>query len=315
MQYKDYYRLLDVPRTATEADIKQAYRRLARKYHPDVSKEPQAEERFKEVAEAYEVLKDPAKRARYDQLGSDWQAGQEFRPPPGWQPQWRSTTHRPQSAGGADFSEFFETLFGGITGFGGGSQDFRRRGEDIHQRLTISLEEARNGGQRKLQLNTPERDWHGRVQQRQRTLSVKIPAGVSDGQKIRLGGQGGRGMAGGDNGDLLLELRIQPHPLFTVSERDVSITLPLAPWEAALGTKVEVPTLGGSVSLTIPANARGGQRLRLRGRGLPGDPPGDQYVVLSIVNPPATSERARELFQQMSQELAFDPRASLWSRE
>jgi len=317
MQYKDYYRILDVPRTASEADIKKAYRRLARKYHPDVSKEPGAEERFKEVAEAYEVLKDPAKRARYDQLGNDWRAGQEFRPPPGWQ-QWqggRRRTYTTGTAGGADFSDFFETLFGGLSGGGFGQrQDFRRRGEDLRERLSITLEEALHGGQRTVQLSSPERDWHGQLQQRQRTLNVKIPAGVSEGSKIRLAGQGGRGMAGGDDGDLYLEIHIQPHPLFSVENRDVTLTLPLAPWEAALGARVEVPTLAGSVSLTIPANARSGQRLRLRGRGLPGNPPGDQYVVLSIVNPPVDSDRARELFQQLGRELAFDPRAALRNR-
>ena len=314
MQYKDYYRILGVPRTANEAEIKQAYRRLARKYHPDVSKEPGAEERFKETAEAYEVLKDPAKRSRYDQLGNDWRAGQEFRPPPGWQQSPGDQRRTYTAGGGADFSDFFETLFGGLGGGFGARQDYRRRGEDIHQRLSISLEEALQGGQRTLQLTSPERDWHGQLQQRQRTLNVKIPAGVGDGQKIRLGGQGGRGMAGGNNGDLYLEIHIQPHPLFSVSERDVTLTLPLAPWEAALGARVEVPTLSGGVSMTIPANARSGQRLRLRGRGLPGNPPGDQYVVLSIVNPPVDSERARELFQQLGRELAFDPRASLRDR-
>lgn len=314
MQYKDYYRILGVPRNAGDDEIKKAYRRLARKYHPDVSKEAGAEERFKEVSEAYEVLKDPARRGRYDQLGKNWQAGQEFRPPPGWQGWQGGPQPRAGRAGQADFSDFFESLFGGLGGGFGGRQDFRRRGEDIHQRLAITLEEARQGGKRTISLHSPEQDWHGQVQQRQRTLSVKIPVGVTEGQKIRLAGQGGRGTAGGANGDLYLEIHIQAHPLFSVDDRDITLTLPITPWEAALGARVEVPTLEGRVSLTVPANARGGQRLRLRGRGLPGNPPGDQYVVLSIVNPPVDSDRARELFQQLAQELPFDPRASLLNR-
>lgn len=314
MKYQDYYQTLGVAREASAEDIKKAYRRLARKYHPDVSKESHAEERFKEIAEAYEVLRDPEKRAAYDQLGGNWQAGQEFRPPPGWQSGPRRP-RRPDPAegfGGADFSDFFESIFGGAqgrSGFSGAHSGFQRTGESQTVPLDISLEEAYQGGQRALQVQTPERDASGRVITRTRTLNVKIPAGVTNGQKIRLSGQGGAGGGGGPNGDLYLEMKIKPHPLYAIQDRDITVELPLAPWEAALGGKVDAPTLGGSVTLNIPANAQNGQKLRLRGRGLPGQPPGDQLVVLRIVNPPVETEAARTLFQRMAQELPFDPRA------
>ncbi|HOB62641.1 MAG TPA: DnaJ C-terminal domain-containing protein [Candidatus Competibacteraceae bacterium] len=312
MKYQDYYQILGVARDASADDIRTAYRRLARKYHPDVSQEPNAEERFKEVAEAYEVLRDADKRAAYDQLGHNWKAGQDFRPPPGW----GGGPHgRPgPGMGGHDFSDFFESLFGGLGGRGGfggmgGRGGFASAGQDRTVALDITLEEAYQGGQRSLQLQSPERDANGQVANRLRTLNVKIPAGVTNGQKIRLSGQGNPGLGGGPNGDLYLELRIRHHPLYKVHGRDLTLELPLTPWEAALGCKVEVPTLGGSVTLNIPPNAHGGQKLRLRGRGLPGQPPGDQFAVLSIVNPPADSEAARELFQRMALELPFDPRA------
>ncbi len=309
MKYRDYYQILGVARDASAEDIKKAYRRLARKYHPDVSKEPGAEERFKEVAEAYEVLRDADKRAAYDQLGSNWKAGQEFRPPPGRQ----GGQGQPFSGGfgGRDFSDFFESLFGNVGGLGGfaGARGFQPAGADQTVPLEISLEEAYHGGSRALQLQVPERNASGQMTPRLRTLNVKIPAGVTTGQKIRLSGQGGAGSGGGPSGDLYLELTIRPHPLYKVRGRDITLELPLAPWEAALGAKVEVPTLGGSVTLSIPANARNGQTLRLRGRGLPGQPPGDQLAVLRIVNPPADSEAARELFRRMARELPFNPRA------
>lgn len=312
MKYKDYYQILGVNRDASEDAIKKAYRRLARKYHPDVSKESGAEERFKEVSEAYEVLRDAEKRAAYDQLGHNWQAGQDFRPPPGWQGGQRA---HPGGAGfsSRDFSDFFESLFGrgGFSGMGGFTErgSFAAAGQDQTVALEISLEEAHHGGSRTVQLQTPERDPGGRVVSRARTLNVKIPAGVTHGQKIRLSGQGGAGQGGGSSGDLYLEVSIKPHPLYKAHSRDILLELPLAPWEAALGCKVEAPTLGGPVTLNIPANARNGQKLRLRGRGLPGNPPGDQLVTLRIVNPPADTEAARELFQRMERELPFDPRA------
>jgi curved DNA-binding protein len=311
MKYKDYYQILGVGRDASEEAIKKAYRRLARKYHPDVSKESGAEERFKEVSEAYEVLRDAEKRAAYDQLGRNWQAGQDFRPPPGW----RGGGQRAHPGAGGfssrDFSDFFESLFGGASGrsgFSGMGGGFATAGQDQTAGLDISLEEAYQGGQRAVQLQSPERDASGQVTNRTRTLNVKIPAGVTNGQKIRLASQGSAGMGGGPHGDLYLEVSIKPHHLYKLRERDITLELPLAPWEAALGCKVEAPTLGGSVTLNIPANAKNGQKLRLRGRGLPGNPPGDQLVALRIVNPPVDTEAARELFQRMERELPFNPR-------
>ncbi|MDG4596770.1 MAG: DnaJ C-terminal domain-containing protein [Candidatus Contendobacter sp.] len=316
MKYQDYYQILGVSRDASTEDIKKAYRRLARKYHPDVSKEAHAEERFKEVAEAYEVLRDSEKRTAYDQLGSNWRAGQEFRPPPGWPGGPGGGTGQPFGAGfgGREFSDFFESLFSSVGGGGpsfGGGRGFHGPSQSQTVALDISLEEAYHGGSRSLQLQLPERDASGRTSTRTRTLNVKIPAGVVTGQKIRLAGQGGSG--GGPSGDLYLEVTIRPHVLYQVKGRDITLETPLAPWEAALGCKIDVPTLGGPVTLNIPANAHNGQKLRLRGRGLPGQPPGDQFAVLRIVNPPADTEAARELFQRMARELPFDPRVR-WRR-
>ncbi|MFO1370937.1 MAG: DnaJ C-terminal domain-containing protein [Candidatus Competibacteraceae bacterium] len=307
MKYKDYYQILGVARDASAEDIKNAYRRLARKYHPDVSKETNAEERFKEVAEAHEVLRDPEKRAAYDQLGSNWRAGQEFRPPPGWQGGQPFTG----GFGSRNFSDFFESLFGNLGEVGGftSRRGFQSAGEDQTVPLEISLEEAYHGGNRALQLQVPEIDASRRSTLRTRTLNVKIPAGITTGQKIRLAGQGSAGFGGGASGDLYLEVTIKSHPLYQVQGRNITLELPLAPWEAALGCKVDVPTLGGRVTLNIPANAHNGQKLRLRGRGLPGHPPGDQLAIVRIVNPPADTEAAREFFQRMERELPFNPRA------
>lgn len=314
MEYRDYYQILGLQRTATADEIKKAYRRLARKYHPDVSKEPNAEAKFKDVQEAYEVLKDPEKRAAYDQLGSQWKSGQQFRPPPEWA---SGFEFRGAGAGaGADdffeeqeFSDFFSSLFGGRRGrpFTGARGSRARTGRDHHARVDIDLEEAYRGVTRTLELKRPELTPDGRVELRTHTVRVSIPAGVADGQHVRLAGQG-EAAPGGRAGDLYLEVHLRPHPLFQVEGRDVTVTLPVAPWEAALGGTVTVPTLGGSVEMRIPPGSQSGQKLRLRGRGLPGNPAGDQYVLLKVVVPPADTPRARELFEQMRTELGFDPR-------
>lgn len=311
MQYRDYYQILDVPRGASQDDIKRAYRRLARKYHPDVSKEKDAEKRFKEIGEAYEVLKDPDKRARYDRLGANYRAGEEFTPPTGSDPnQFR------YAAGDAQgFSDFFSSLFGGEFGGGGYSGrgprgGFNMQGQDRHARISLTLEEAYAGSQRTLQLSTPQVAPDGRVTVTPRSLQVKIPAGVLPGQQIRLSGQGESGIGGGAAGDLYLEVDVLPHALYRLEDRDVYLDLPIAPWEAALGASVPVPTLGGTVQLKIPAGTQGGAKLRLKGRGLGGNTPGDQYVVLKIVIPPAHGEHARRLYEQMARELPFDPRAA-----
>ncbi|MHB1566641.1 MAG: DnaJ C-terminal domain-containing protein [Acidiferrobacter sp.] len=301
MRYKDYYAIMGVERGASADDIKRAYRKLARKYHPDVSKEPHAEDRFKEIGEAYEVLRDPEKRTAYDQLGSNWRPDQDFTPPPGWQAG-GGHAHRSQGFDGAQFSDFFESVFGG---------NFRRgmRGGDEHAHLSISLEEAYGGTTRAVRLSVPPRDGHGAPNVR--TLNVRIPAGIQPGQQIRLAGQGNPGVGEGGAGDLYLEIDIAAHPHYRLEGRDLSLTVPVAPWEAALGATLAVPTLGGKVEVRLPAGSQTGQRLRLRGRGMPGQPPGDQYVVVEIVNPRADSDRAQALYRQMAQELAFNPRAHL----
>jgi curved DNA-binding protein len=318
MDYKDYYKIMGVERDAKPDDIKRVYRRLARKYHPDVSKEANAEAKFKEVQEAYEVLKDPEKRAAYDQLGANWRQGQDFTPPPNWGRDFEFTTGF--GGGGRDdagFSDFFSSLFGarsafrgqrGGGGFGGG---FTSTGEDHAAKIQIDLEDAFLGGVHAIELKAPQIDEQGHVVVRPRTLKVTIPAGVVEGQKIRLGGQGSPGAGGGRAGDLYLEIGFKPHKLFQAEGRDITLTLPIAPWEAALGATVATPTLAGTVDLRIPSNAKAGQKLRLRGRGLPGPTAGDQYVVLKIVLPPADTTEAKELYERMQKELPFDPRAEL----
>ena len=300
MQYKDYYATMGLERSASAEDIKRAYRRLARKYHPDVSKEKGAEERFKEIGEAYEVLRDPEKRAAYDQLGNQWQSEQEFTPPPGWQ---RSGGTQGQAFNGAQFSDFFESLFGGRGGHAA------MRGEDEYARLTVTLEEAYQGATRAVRLTVPQRDRRGQLTSEVRTLNVRIPKGIQAGQQIRLSGQGNPGMGHAEAGDLYLEIQIAPHPLYRLDGRDLYLTVPVTPWEAALGAKLKVPTLGGPVEVRVPPGSQTGHKLRLKGRGMGGANPGDQYVLIEIINPRADSERAQDLYRQMARELAFNPRA------
>ncbi len=311
MEFKDYYETMGVARDAKPDEIKRSYRRLARKFHPDVSKEPDAEERFKEVQEAYEVLKDPEKREAYDRFGADWKAGQEFRPPPDWGADVGFTGGGYTDAG--EFSDFFEALFGsaGHRRSGGGYTHLRMKGEDIHARVEITLEDAFLGATRTLSLALPELDEEGRLATRPHTLNVRIPKGVVPGQRIRLGGQGGPGLGGAAAGDLYLEVAFEPHRLFEVVGRDVYLDLPVAPWEAALGETVTTPTLAGNVELKVPPGSQTGTRLRLKGRGLPGKPAGDQYVVLEIHTPKAETGGERALYERMKQEMAFDPRAGL----
>jgi curved DNA-binding protein len=318
MEYKDYYKILNVERSATEDAIKKSYRRLARKYHPDVSKEANAEEKFKDVQEAYEVLKDKEKRTAYDQLGSNWRQGQEFRPPPGWGQ--GAGTHF-NTAGDFDeaemggFSDFFANIFGQGQSAGGrvhrGSRGhaFRQRGSDQRAQIVISLEDAYHGTTRQLQLQIPEMDAAGNVHQKTKTLKVNVTAGTADGQQLRLSGQGGPGAGGGPAGDLYLEINIQPHRYFSMQGADIYLTLPVTPWEAALGAEIKVPTLGGMVGLKIAPGTQAGQKLRLKSRGMPTKPTaGDQYAVVQIQTPPATTAEQREFYQKMSQEMPFNPR-------
>lgn len=314
MEYKDYYGIMGVARDATQDDIKRAYRKLARKYHPDVSKEADAEARFKEVGEAYEVLKDPEKRAAYDQLGKQWKPGQDFHPPPDWDAgfEFRGGGHTARDAGPR--SDFFEELFGRGFAGGGGTESrrgFRRRGEDHHARVLVDLEDSFRGATRAISLRVPELTGDGHVTTRERTLNVRIPTGIRPGQQIRLAGQGGAGLGGAEPGDLYLEVVFADHPLYRVDGADIYLDLPVAPWEAALGANIKVPTPSGVIDLKIPLNSSQGRKLRLKGRGLPGKQPGNMYVVLQIALPPADSDAARTLYKQMQDQLWFNPRAAM----
>lgn len=315
MEYKDYYKVLGVERAAKPDDIKHAYRKLARKYHPDVSKEKNAEEHFKEVQEAYEVLKDPKKREAYDTLGSQWKNGQDFRPPPNWQGfgGFDGGQFNEDDLGG--FSDFFSSIFGQAKQGGGrrSHQPFQQRGQDEHAKIAITLEEAFHGGSKTIHFQVPEMDAHGRMRQATRTLKITIPSGVVSGQQLRLAKQGGPGMGGGPAGDLYLELDIQPHHLFTVEGHDIYLTLPITPWEAALGAKVTVPTLKGPVDMKIAPGSQAGQKLRLKGRGLPTKTAhGDQYALLQIVTPDAKTDADRALYEKMAEEMPFNPRKNLF---
>jgi curved DNA-binding protein len=295
MEYKDYYKILGVPRSASAEEIKRAYRKLARQYHPDKNKAAGAEDRFKEINEANEVLGDAEKRKAYDELGANWKAGQQFTPPPGWSGGGFSRDRSRGASfggGGADFSDFFSQIFGGAGGMGGGFRDFtEQQAADTHARLVISLEDSYNGAQRQINVGG-------------RSLNVRIPKGITAGQTIRLAGQGTQG------GDLLLEIEFAAHPQFKLDGRDITVTVNVAPWEAALGGKIDVPTLGGTVEMNLPPNSRAGQKLRLRNRGLPGKTPGDQLIALQIVQPPVVSDEDREIYEKMAAHFAsFRPRA------
>jgi curved DNA-binding protein len=309
VEFKDYYKVMGVARDATEAQIKQAYRKLARKYHPDVSKEKDAEARFKDVGEAYEVLKNAEKRAAYDQLGQH-RPGDDFRPPPNWDSGFEFSGAGP---GNADYSDFFESLFGAqARGRGAGRNAFRAdHGEDHHAKVSLDLEASLNGGSRAFTLAMPEFDADGRLVSRDRVLNVQIPKGVLGGQQIRLAGQGARPPGEGKPGDLYIEVDFRPHPLYRIDGRDLTLELPVAPWEAALGASVQTPTPGGKVDLKIPAGSHAGSKLRLKGRGIPATPPGDLYVELQIALPAAKDEAAKAAYAAMAAALPFNPRANL----
>jgi len=314
MDFKDYYEILGVKKDASKDEIKRSYKKLARKYHPDVSKEADAEVRFKVLNEAYQVLKDPEKRAAYDQLGSNYQAGQDFNPPPNWDAGFEFNGGDAAGAGNADYSEFFESIFG--HGFGsarGGHQQrgYNARGEDHHAKVLIDLEDAYLGATRSVTLQSPEIDSSGHVVNKRRTLKVKIPKGVKQGQHIRLTGQGSPGMGGEPAGDLYLIIEFNPHTVYRVDGSDVYLDLPLAPWEAALGASVKVPTPLGPVDLKIAAGTPANRKLRLKGRGIPSKVAGDLYVITQLSIPPADSDAAKALYKKMQEELAYNPRSTL----
>ncbi len=312
MEFKDYYEIMGVSRDATQEEIKRAYRKLARKYHPDVSKEPDAEEKFKQLGEAYEVLKDPEKRAAYDKLGANWKAGQEFHPPPDWDAGFEFRGGGFTGAGeGVDYSDFFESLFGGGFRRAGGRGGFHARGQDTHAKVLIDLEDAYRGAVRHITLQAPEVDAQGHVTTRQRTLKVNIPKGVREGQQIRLAGQGAPGIGEGPAGDLYLEIAFKPHPFYRVEGKDVYLDLPVAPWEAALGGRVKVPTPAGTLELKIPPGSNTGKKMRLKGKGIPARQPGDFYVELKVMTPPAESEEQKALYRRMAEKFSYNPRSGL----
>jgi len=310
VEFKDYYKVMGVARDATDAQIKQAYRKLARKYHPDVSKEKDAEARFKEVGEAYEVLKSPEKRAAYDQLGKDYRPGQDFRPPPNWDSGFEFSGAGP---GDESYSDFFDALFGAQARAGRGRRGAAHpgRGEDHHAKVLLDLQGSLNGGSRSFTLRMPEIDAEGRLISKERTLNVQVPKGILAGQQIRLAGQGAKAHGDGTPGDLYIEVEFQPDPMYRVDGRDLYLELPVAPWEAALGATVKTPTPGGNVELKIPAGSHAGSKLRLKGRGIPAAQPGDFYVVLQIALPPANHEKAKAAYAALAAAGAFNPRASL----
>ena len=321
MQFKDYYQTLGVRREATADEIKKAFRKLARKYHPDVSKEKDAEQRMQEINEAYTVLSDAERRAAYDQVGQGYQPGQEFRPPPDWDAGFEFSTHGFSPGDAAGFSDFFSQLFGqaGTQAMGGGFRSHRggaypARGEDHHAKVILDIEDAFHGATRQIALRVPKVDAQGHVTLENRTLNVKIPAGVREGQVIRLAGQGTPGFNGAPAGDLLLEVHFRPHDRLRAIGRDLHLDLPVAPWEAALGAVVAVDLPGGRIKVRVPAGAQSGGVLRVRGKGLPGNvagnPPGDLILTLQVVLPPADTPQARELYATMARDMAFDPRHS-----
>ncbi len=300
MKYKDYYKLLGVERGASDEDIKKAYRKLARKYHPDVSKEKDAKEKFQEVSEAYETLRDKEKRAAYDNLGR-FSAGQDFQPSHDWYQRFgaRGGEGEFEDLGNIDLSDLFESLgarMGKRRGFGRNS--FPVRGEDYAVTVRLTLDEALRGTEREFRIGDT-------------TVRARIPKGATDGQQLKLRGKGGAGANGGPPGDLMLQIALEPHPYFKVSGHDVDLELPIAPWEAALGAEVEIPTLEGRVSLKVPPGSQSGQKLRLAGKGLPrpGGGAGDLYAVLSIAVPASPTERERQAFEELKKVSRFNPRA------
>ena len=329
MKYKDYYATLGIERNASDEDIKKAYRRLARKYHPDVSKEKDAEEKFKAMAEAYQTLSDKEKRAAYDQLGSH-SPGEEFRPPPGWETHFRPGSGGPGSGGngsaadmdlgGIDLGDLFDMLGRGqrggrhTGGFAPGGEKFAMRGQDFEAGAALSIEDAYRGTELSLDLSMPEIAADGTLQRNARTVRVRVPRGATDGQRLRVPGKGGAGINGALPGDLYLNISLRPHRLFRISGHDLYLDLPVTPWEAALGASVEVPTLEGRVAVSVPPGSKAGQKLRITGKGMPRPGTGgagNLYCLLNIAVPSNPGEREKALYKELAEASAFNPREHL----
>jgi len=318
MEYKDYYQILGINRNATQDEVKKAYRKFARQYHPDISKESGAEAKFKEIGEAYEVLKDPEKRKAYDQLGR-YQPGQEFRPPPDWEESFGPGTRYYEFSGGdlGGFSDFFFGLFGSGMGRQTSARSshahFPVNGRDFETTIQIDLEEAYKGTMRTMQMEVPEVTPDGNIKRTTKNITVRIPKGATDGQRLRVKGKGGKGLHGGQDGDLYLTISMNPHRTFKVNGYDLYVTVPVAPWEAALGAKIEIPAIEQKILLTIKPGAQSGQKLRIAKKGLPKPKGGfgDLYAVLQIANPSTMTSTEKSLYESLAKSSSFNPRASL----
>ena len=318
MEFKDYYTTLGINRDATQEEVKRAYRKLARKFHPDINKDADAEQRFKEIGEAYEVLQDTEKRAAYNKFGKDWEAGQDFDPPPNWDKRFEFHGGGYTESDASQVSDFFESLFGSQRAgaqpgpFAGQRRQYSGKGQDLHAKIVINLEDSYKGSKQSLTLQRPAVNESGHVITRPHSLQVNIPKGVTEGQQIRLAGQGAEGIGGGTNGDLFLEIAFNKHPHFTPDKRDIMLTLPISPWEAALGGTIPIPTLGGKVEMKIPSGSQTGKKLRLKGRGLcTAKHKGDQYVTLAIMVPTPETEADKDIFRTMEKNMSFNPRRNL----